>query len=501
MNPFDQNTLFLTILVLLPLLGALGIALAPDPETGRVPQAIATATTALTFLFACILAGNFNPASTRTNPFQFIDKANWLPQLNIQYYVGVDGISLPLILLTTLLMLIAVLASGGITQRRKLYFSLLLVIETAVLGVFTALDLFLFFTFWEMELLPMYVLIGVFGGKNREYAAMKFILYTMLASVGMLVVFLGIYFLNPAHTFDYVALLGTKVFGQYATWIQAAAWGFLFLAFAVKLPMVPFHTWLPDAHVEAPTAVSVVLAGVLLKMGGYGMIRFNLGLFGLESAKPLLIVVALLGAVNVVYGALVALAQTDLKRVVAYSSVSQMGFVLLGVAAMNQMGFNGALVQMISHGVITAMLFLVVGIIHDRTQTRDIKDLGGLATGMPLAGALFVLAALATAGVPGLSGFAGEFLVFLGAFQSQAALTAVAATSLVLTAAYMLWLTQRVWFQALPDRWAKVADLTTVEAVSLTALAVVVLAVGLYPALLTDVINPATTKLVGLLGV
>jgi proton-translocating NADH-quinone oxidoreductase chain M len=501
MNPFDQNSLFLTILLLLPLLGAVVIMLAPNPETGRVPQAIATATTGLTFLFACILAGNFNPTSARTNPFQFIDKANWIPQLNIQYYVGVDGISLPMILLTTLLMLVAVLASGGIAQRRKLYFTLLLVMETAVLGVFTSLDLFLFFTFWEMELLPMYFLIGLFGGKNREYAAMKFILYTMLASVGMLVVFLGIYFLNPAHTFDYVALLGTKVFGQYATWVQATAWGFLFLAFAVKLPMVPFHTWLADAHVEAPTAVSVILAGVLLKMGGYGMIRFNLGLFGLESAKPLLVVIALLGAVNVVYGALVALAQTDLKRVIAFSSVSQMGFVLLGVAAMNQMGFNGAVLQMVSHGLITAMLFLFVGVVYDRTQTREIKDLGGLAAAMPLAGALFVFAALANAGVPGLSGFAGEFLVFLGAFQSHAALTIVAATSLVLTAAYMLWLTQRVWFQALPERWAKVADLTTVEALNLTVLALAVLAIGLYPALLTDVINPATTKLVGLLGV
>jgi NADH-quinone oxidoreductase subunit M len=501
MQPFDQNSLFLTILLLLPLIGALAIAFAPNPETGRVPQAIATAATALTSFFSCIMAGNFVPGSARSNPFQFIDKASWIPQLNIQYYVGVDGLSLPMILLTTLLMLIAVLASGSIAKQQKLYFSLLLVMETAVLGVFTSLDLFLFFAFWELELIPMYFLIGLFGGKNREYAAMKFILYTMLASAGMLVVFLGIYFLNPAHTFDYVALLGTKVFSQYAVWVQALAWGFLFLAFAVKLPMVPFHTWLPDAHVEAPTAVSVILAGVLLKMGGYGMMRFNLGLFGLESAQPLLIAVAVLGVVNIVYGALLALAQTDLKRVIAYSSISHMGFVLLGVAAMNQTAINGAMVQMVSHGLITAMLFLFVGVVYDRTHTREIRDLGGLATAMPLAGALFVFAAMANVGVPGLSGFVGEFLVFLGAFQSHAALTIVAASSLVLTAAYMLWLTQRVWFQALPERWAKVTDLTTTETVNLAVLALAVLVIGLYPALLTDVINPATTKLVGLLGV
>jgi proton-translocating NADH-quinone oxidoreductase chain M len=501
MHPFDQNSLFLTILLLMPLLGALGIALAPDPPSGRIPQTIATAAAGLTFLFACILAGNFVPSGARANPFQFIDKASWIPQLNIQYFVGVDGLSLPLVLLTTLLMLVAVLASGGITQRRKLYFALLMVLESAVLGVFTSLDLFLFFVCWELELIPMYFLIGLYGGKNREYAAMKFILYTMLASAGMLVVFLGIYFLNPAHTFDYVALLGSKVFSQYATWVQVVAWVFLFLAFAVKLPMVPFHTWLPDAHVEAPTAVSVLLAGVLLKMGGYGMMRFNLGLFGLESVKPLLVTLALLGAVNIVYGALLALAQTDLKRVIAYSSVSHMGFVLLGLAAMNQAGFNGAMTQMVSHGLITAMLFLFVGVVYDRTHTREIKELGGLATAMPLAGALFVFAALANAGVPGLSGFVGEFLVFLGAFQTHAALTALAATSLVLTAGYMLWLTQRVWFQATPERWAKLADLTVVETVNLMVLAIAVLAIGLYPALLTDVINPATTKLVGLLGV
>ncbi|MBC7543501.1 MAG: NADH-quinone oxidoreductase subunit M [Candidatus Sericytochromatia bacterium] len=501
MNPYEQNHFLLAAILLLPMLGALVIALAPNPLGGRVPQAIAAAFAGLEMILVGVMAANFVPSASRANTFEFMDKLSWIPQFNIQYQVAVDGLSLPMVVLTALLMFVAVLASGTITKNPKLYFVLLMVLESAVIGVFTSLDLFLFFVMWELELIPMYFLIGMFGGKNREYAAMKFILYTGLASALMLIVFLSIYFLNPAHTFDFLALQGTKVFSQYAGWVQVLAFAALLVCFAVKLPMVPFHTWLPDAHVEAPTAVSVLLAGVLLKMGAYGMIRFNLGLFGLEAAKPLLTTLAVLAVINIVYGAFLALAQTDIKRVIAYSSISHMGFVLLGIAAMNQIGLNGAVLMMFSHGLITAMLFLFVGVIYDRTHTREIKELGGLAAIMPTAGAIFVFTAMANVGVPGLSGFAGEFLVFLGAFQSFQALTIVAATSLVLTAAYTLWLTQRVWFQALPDRWAKLTDLNGVEAFNLLVLAAGVLVLGIYPALLTDVINPATTKLVALLGV
>ena len=501
MNPFEQNHFFLTIILLLPLLGALVIALAPNPQTSKIPFGIALAVSGLELVLVSVMAVNYVPSSARANAFEFMDKLSWIPQFNIQYQVGVDGLSLPMVVLTSLLMVVAVLASWNVPKQQKLYFALLMVLESAVIGVFTSLDLFLFFVMWELELIPMYFLIGLFGGKNREYAAMKFILYTMLASALMLIVFLAIYFLHPAHSFDYLTLQGSKVFSQYGPWVQVLAFGALFVCFAVKLPMFPFHTWLPDAHVEAPTAVSVLLAGVLLKMGAYGMIRFNLGLFGLEAVKPLVTLLAVLAVINIVYGGFLALAQTDMKRMIAYSSVSHMGFVLLGIAAMNQTGINGAVLQMFSHGLITAMLFLFVGVIYDRAHTREIKDLGGLAVVMPTAGALFVFTAMANVGVPGLSGFAGEFLVFLGAFQSFHVLTALAATSLVLTAAYTLWLTQRVWFQALPDRWAKLTDLDGIEAFNLVVLAAGVLLIGVYPAILTDVINPATTKLVSLLGV
>lgn len=500
MNPFEPNSFLLTTLIFLPLLGALIIALVPHEKGTYRPHAIAAVVSLVNLVLAGVMAANFNPLTAgRANPFQFVDKLDWIPHFNIQYQVGVDGLSLPMVVLTTLLVFVAVLASWETTNRPKLYFGLLLLLETAMLGVFTSLDLFLFFVMWELELIPMYFLIGLWGGARREYAAMKFILYTLGASAAMFVVFLAIYFLNPAHTFDYLQLVGTKVFAQYADWIQILAFGALFLAFAVKLPLFPFHTWLPDAHVEAPTAISVLLAGVLLKMGAYGMVRFNLGLFGLEAMKPLLFGIAILGVVNVVYGALLALAQTDIKKVIAYSSVSHMGFVALGLAALNDAGVNGAVIQMFSHGLITAMLFLLVGVIYDRTKTREIKDLGGLAKQMPLAGAVFVFAALANIGVPGLSGFVAEFLVFLGAFKSYTALTVVASISLVLTAGYTLWLTQRVWFQSLPEKWAKLPDLNGRERFSLMVLAAIVLVVGVYPAVLTDVINPATTKLVSLL--
>lgn len=503
-----SNSWFVTTVIFMPLLGSLSMLLFQGRK-GHFYHWLALFWTTLTLGLTGVLITRFQNEAGTDASFQLIDQLSWIPQFGIQYQVGVDGLSLPMVVLTALIMVIAVLASWGIEKRPQLYFFLLMMVETAVMGVFTSLDLFLFFVMWELELIPMYFLIGIWGGPRREYASIKFILYTMGASGLMLVSFMAIYFLSPTHTFDVIVLLQhhEAILSNMASEFQTVIYVALFICFAVKLPMVPFHTWLPDAHVEAPTPISVILAGVLLKMGSYGIIRFNLGFFP-EITQTLAVGIAILGMINILYGALLALAQTDMKRVIAYSSVSHMGFVLLGLAALNIMGLNGAILQMFTHGTITALLFVFVGIIYDRTHTRDIAQLGGLSARMPLASALFVLGALAAAGAPGMSGFASEFLIFVGAYSNNLTgilhfviqgVTIASAISIILGAAYMLWLTQRVFFGPLPTAWDNLTDLNRVEALNVAILVAFVIVIGFYPALLVDYINPASEHLISML--
>jgi NADH-quinone oxidoreductase subunit M len=415
-----------------------------------------------------------------------------------------------MVLLTSLIMIVGVLASWNVSKMPKVYFFLALIMQTAIYGVFTSLDLFLFFIMWELELIPMYFLIGIWGGPRKEYAAMKFLLYTSFAGAFMLIVFIAIYF--NTGTFDYVELVkSNSIFANLGIGIQLLAFASLFLCFAVKLPMVPFHTWLPDAHVEAPTAMSIILAGVLLKMGSYGMVRFCFGLFP-NVLKPNLtqelgvwsnvgLWLAALGTINILYGAFLALAQTDMKKVIAYSSVSHMGFVLLGMSGLNASGINGAILQMFTHGTVTALMFLFVGVVYDRTHTREIAKLGGLGKQMPIAGAFFVAISLAGVAVPGMNSFVSEFLIFLGAFQTHPYLTAAAATSVIFGAAYTLWLNERVFFGPMSQNWKGLPDINKIETFNAVLLLVIVLLTGLYPALLMDIINPATKQIINILAV
>lgn len=497
----QSNSFLLTLILCMPLLGALSIGLIKS-EKERFYHWLAAFWTGLTFVLSLIMLGRYDMNAAG---FQFVDVLPWIPQFNIQYQVGVDGLSLPMVILTSLIVFIAVFVSWPITQRSRLFFAMLLIMETGVLGVFMSLDLFLFFAMWELELIPMYFLIGLWGGARRQYASMKFILYTMLASAFMLLAFLVIYFLSTPHTFDVIVLLQNhdSILAGMSRPFQLTVFIALFCCFAVKLPMVPFHTWLPDAHVEAPTAISVVLAGVLLKMGAYGMIRFNMGFFP-DMMHYLSVGFAVLGMINILYGAFLALAQTDMKRVIAYSSVSHMGFVLLGLAAWNPTGLNGAILQMFTHGTITALLFIFVGVVYERTHTRQLADLGGLSARMPIASALFVISALASVGAPGMSGFVSEFLIFTGTYANTLTgtphfiiqmATILAALGIILGAGYMLWLTRRVFFGPLAERWQTLTDINPIETATVAILMVLVFVLGLYPALLVDYINPATVQL------
>jgi len=424
--------------------------------------------------------------------FQYeIDKP-WIPHPNIHYHMGVDGISMWLVVLTTFLTPLCVLISWkSIHERVKEFFILLLILETALIGVFVALDLFLFYFFWEATLIPMALLIGMYGHGRRVYAAVKFFLYTMIASVFMLAAILWLY--AKTGSFDFTTIQAAIRSGQVENFAAAAPWLFLgfFLAFAVKVPLFPLHTWLPDAHVEAPTAGSVLLAGVLLKMGTYGMLRFNLGLFPEQSRSnaPWIIVLALIG---IVYGALVAMVQPNMKKLIAYSSISHLGFVVLGIFSFTPMGLDGASFVMLAHGVATGALFMLAGILYERRHTYEITDFGGLATPMPVYASFFLFIVLASVGLPLLNGFIGEFLVLSGAFLSRPIYGVLAATGVIWSACYLLWMYQRVFFgkvthavnQTLPDLDAR-------EKATLWPAAVAALVMGIAPLVWLDSIDPA----------
>jgi len=492
----------LTLVTFVPLAGALVIALLPRQRLSWIRFA-ALGTALLTWAVSLLLLASFDHTATG---FQFVEQADWVPAFGIQYKLGVDGISLALVVLTTTLTAVSILASfGPIVDRVKEYMIAFLVLEVGMIGVFLALDTFLFYIFWEIVLVPMYLIIGIWGGANRIYATIKFVLYTLVGSLLMLVAILGIAFTYQLQTgswtgaFDYETLRG---FGFDPT-LQFFAFAGFFLAFAIKVPMFPFHTWLPDAHVEAPTAGSVILAGVLLKLGAYGLIRFNLPLFpdAAQQWAPLIIVLSLIA---IVYGAIVALVQPDLKKLVAYSSVSHMGFVTLGIFIFQEQGMHGAVLQMIAHGLITGALFLLVGVIYERTHDRTIAKMGGLAGTVPVYSAMLGFFVLASLALPGLAGFVGEFLVLVGSFDYWPVAAAVAALAMMLAAAYLLWMYQRVVFGDLSDYLKglghHLTDMTRVEVLTIAPLVVLTVAFGVFPGLLLELWQMPVTDILARIG-
>ncbi len=468
----------LSWVVFLPLAAALALLLVPRDRAG-VFRWGSLAASVVTFLLSGVMLSRMVPGAA----FQLVERARWIPSLGVEYHLGVDGISVYLVLLTTLLTPLVILSAfRAVEDRIKEFYILLLVLETGMLGTFLALDLFLFYFFWEIMLLPMYLLIGVWGGSRRVYAAVKFVLYTIVGSLLMLVAILVLYREHHAqtgvYTFNLLELYRTTLTPDRQLWLFAA----FALAFAIKVPVFPLHTWLPDAHVEAPTAGSVILAGVLLKMGTYGFLRFALPLFpqAALAAQPLLLTLAVIG---IIYGALVAMVQTDIKKLVAYSSVSHLGYVMLGLFSFNMAGYSGALFQMINHGLSTGALFLLVGILYERRHTREIAQFGGLARVMPIYTLFFLIVTLSSIGLPGLNGFVGEFLVLLGSFGANRLAAVFACLGVVLGAVYMLWLVRRFLFGQLDREENKgLRDVTGREGLVLAPVLLFIFYLGIHPA-------------------
>jgi NADH-quinone oxidoreductase subunit M len=474
----------LTLIVFLPLVGAIAALVAGDRSGRRdgAVRVVALAASLVVFALTLTLWARFNP-SDQAPEFQFVQHYDWIPSFGISYFVGIDGISLFLVVLTGFLTPIALLSSwGSVTQRVREFSFFVLALEAGMLGVFVSLDLFLFYLFWDAMLVPMYFLIGVWGYERRIYAAVKFILYTMAGSVLMLIAIIGLaythYAVTGSYSFNLIELYKLEVPSNLAFWFFLA----FTLAFAIKVPLFPFHTWLPDAHVEAPTAGSVILAGVLLKMGTYGLIRFAFPLFP-EVAHDLAPYLAGLAVVGIIYGALVAMVQPDMKKLVAYSSVSHLGFVVLGICAMNLQGVQGAVYQMLNHGVSTGGLFLIVGMLSDRRHTRLIAEFGGLKAVTPRLVAAFLIITLSSIALPGLNGFVGEFLILVGAFRWDPRFAAVAALGVVLSAVYMLWMFQRVNYGPVPNRKnTELTDLTAREWWVIAPIVAAAVLMGILPA-------------------
>jgi len=479
----------LTVTIFLPLVGLLAIAVVGRRAPDDVIRWIALLTALATFIESLVVLGRFDGSVAG---FQMVQSADWVKSVGLQYLVGIDGISLWMVLLTTFLFPIAILASWKIEKDVRLYMGAMLALETAVLGSFLALDLLLFFVFFEAILVPMYLLIGGWGGERGVYAAVKFFLYTMAGSAFLLAATLFLY-TQSAHflghgTFDLRQL--TVVAGLLST--GAARWLFLafFIAFAVKVPLFPLHTWLPDAHTEAPTAGSVLLAGVLLKVGTYGLIRFNLALFP-DASKYFAVFVSVLAVIGIIYGAVCALIQTDIKRLVAYSSVSHLGFVVLGIFAFTEQAMTGGVLQMVNHGLATGALFLLVGMVYERTHTRELSKMGGLATAMPWLTGAFLFAVFASVGLPGLNSFIGEFLVIVGTFAVSHWFGSLAALAVILAAIYLLWSFQRMAYGPIHEEHRHLPDLSLREVAILVPVLSLLLVFGIYPKVLTDRIDPS----------
>lgn len=486
-----MNIPILSLIIFIPLIGGILVLFLPKDKDKQI-KTIATAIAAIPVIltgWVCLL---FNPT---TSQVQFMEKVDWIPALGIRYFVGLDGLGLPMVIITSLLSLLSLTISWNINVRVKEYFALFLILEAGMLGVFMSLDLFLFYIFWELVLVPMYFIIGIWGGPRKEYAAIKFILYTIIGSLIMLLGFLGIYFAAEPHTFNIIELSQKETLFKSA-FVANIVFLALYVGFAVKIPVWPFHTWLPDAHVEAPTAGSVILAGVLLKMGAYGFLRVSLPILP-ESAKYFAYLFAVLGLINIIYGAFVAMAQTDLKKMIAYSSISHMGYVLLGMAALTPTGLNGALMQCFSHGIVTGSLFMLVGVIYDRAHLRDINAFGGIGKVVPAYSTIMGIAVMASLGLPGLVGFIGELLCFVGAFPVFSIITAAAVFGVLITAVYLLWMYRQIFFGDLNEKYAKLKDLNRREWISLLPLMFLIILVGLYPKVILDMMNVTILQLAG----
>jgi len=502
----------LNIITYIPLVGALVILLLMNKNNVRAIRNVATATVLIDFLVSLYLWPNFNRTATGEGLWQFRFSFDWIPSLGVRYDFGVDGISVLLILMTTFMGIIAVVSSySAIHFREKEYYALLLMLQTGMIGTFCALDFFLFYVFWEIMLVPMYFIIGIWGGQRKLYAAIKFFLYTLAGSVLMLLSILALFFFNDGG----IEFLNIRGLGNPATFSvlqfhnighlippTLQFWIFLgfFFGFAIKVPMFPFHTWLPDAHVEAPTAGSIILAAVLLKMGTYGFVRFALPILP-DATKQLLVPIVVLSLIGIIYGALVSLVQKDMKKLVAYSSVSHLGFVMLGMFALNPAGLQGSVLQMINHGISTGALFLLVGMIYERRHTRMIADYGGLAKQMPKYAAFFLIAALSSMGLPALNGFIGEFTILLGAANSvqfgTIAYAVIAAIGIVLGAAYLLWLYQRVFWGPLDNPAnANLSDMNGREFGMMFALVLLMIWIGVYPKPLFEFIHEPVNYIV-----
>ena len=522
----------LSLITFIPLLGILAILLIPkgkDEESQNKStnyyRWITVGFTFIQLIMALVIYAGFDwtmPGVTDESTLQFVEKVRWIElsglpiigDLRIDYFMGIDGISAPMILLTAIVCFVATFASWSIKKAQKGYFAMYLLLDLGMMGLFCALDFFLFFVFWEIMLLPMYFLIGIWGGPRREYAAIKFFIYTFFGSVFILLAMIGLYL--STGTFNLIELTNAEIFrpdsifaGLNTTWRYLAFIGLL-VGFAIKVPTFPFHTWLPDAHVEAPTPISVILAGVLLKMGIYGMLRICFPIFP-DAFAYFQWWIALIGIIGIVYGGLCALGQhkvggRDLKKMIAYSSVSHMGYVVLGVAALNVHGISGGIMQMFSHGLITSMLFLIVGVIYDRAHTRCMDDFGGLANKMPIYTAFMAVSFFAAIGLPGTSGFVAEVMCFIGGFNTFPVLTIIAGSGIVIGAGYMLWALQKVFFGKPNPKWEgpwdptkkyyKTDDVNWVEVVSLAPLAIIIIVVGVQPHLILNMMTTSVNHLI-----
>lgn len=510
----------LTWIVFIPVIGMIIVLLVPKSLTKSIKY-ISLVFPIIQLVLSVVIWMNYDnslPGVNTLEGFQFVEKFTWINvssmiwegNIHIEYFMGLDGISLPMIFLTSLISFVGVVASFSIKKSEKGYYALYLLLVTGMMGVFCALDFFLFFVFWEVMLLPMYFLIGIWGGKRREYAAIKFFLYTLFGSVFILVTMLALYFsskdpVTGLHTFNMLTLMDPQAFvsgsllGGFGTSFRYLAFAALFIGFAIKVPIFPFHTWLPDAHVEAPTAISVILAGVLLKMGAYGILRISYPMFP-DAAIYFIYPMAILGMINIIYGALCAMAQTDFKKLIAYSSISHMGYVILGIASTTTIGINGAVFQMFNHGTITAVLFLMVGVLYDRAHTRGLDEFGGLANKMPKYFGVTIIAFFAALGLPGLSAFISEAFVFLGGFRNETirVITIISTLGIVLNAAYILWATQRIFFGSLPEKWNNITDINGRELLSSVPLIIIIIFLGIYPGPVLDLMSSSVNHLVDL---